>query len=155
MSTSVEARLKELGIELPEAPAPAANYVPFVQTGNLVIVSGQLPMVAGEIKSLGRLGNTLTVDDGYQAARICAINLIAQVKAACGGDLSKVKRVVRLGGFVNSTADFTDQPKVINGASDLMAEVFGDAGKHARAAVGVPGLPLGVSVEVEGIFEVS
>ena len=155
MNNPVEARLKELGIELPEAPAPAANYVPYVQTGNLVIVSGQLPMVAGEIKSLGRLGNTLSVDDGYKAARICAINLIAQVKAACGGDLSRVKRVVRLGGFVNSTADFTDQPKVINGASDLMAEVFGDAGKHARAAVGAPSLPLGVSVEVEGIFEVS
>lgn len=155
MSTSAESRLKELGIELPQAPAPAANYVPYVITGNLVIVSGQLPMVAGEIKSLGRCGNTLTVDDGYAAARICAINLIAQVKAACGGDLSRVKRVVRLGGFVNSTADFTDQPKVINGASDLMAEVFGDAGKHARAAVGVPSLPLGVSVEVEGTFEIS
>lgn len=152
--SDIAARLKELGIEIPEAPMPAANYVPFVITGNLVMVSGQLPMAGGEIKSSGRLGDDLSIDDGYEAAKLCAINLIAQVKAACNGDLNKVKRVVRLGGFVNSTADFTDQPKVINGASDLMAEVFGDAGKHARAAVGVPSLPLGVSVEVEGTFEI-
>lgn len=153
--SDIAARLKELGIEIPEAPMPAANYVPFVITGNLVMVSGQLPMAGGEIKSSGRLGDDLSIEDGYEAAKLCAINLIAQVKAACNGDLNKVKRVVRLGGFVNSTADFTDQPKVINGASDLMAEVFGDAGKHARAAVGVPSLPLGVSVEVEGTFEIS
>ena len=156
MNTStIDARLKELGIEIPDAPAPAANYVPFVQTGNTVIVSGQLPMVAGKIISSGQCGDSVSVDDGYAAARVCAINLIAQVKVACGGDLSRVKRVIRLGGFVSSTPDFTDHPKVINGASDLMAEVFGDGGKHARAAVGVAALPLGVSVEVEGTFEIS
>ena len=151
----IDARLKELGIEVPDAPPPAANYVPFVITGNTVVVSGQLPMVAGEITSSGHLGGGVSIDDGYAAARVCAINLIAQVKAACGGDLSRVKRVVRLGGFVNSTPDFTDHPKIINGASDLMAEVFLEAGKHARAAVGVAALPFGVSVEVEGTFEIS
>ena len=152
---NIDARLKELGIEIPAAPAPAANYVPFVVTGNTVVVSGQLPMVAGEITSSGQCGDSVSVDEGYNAARVCAINLIAQVKAACDGDLSRVKRVVRLGGFVNSTLDFTDHPKVINGASDLMAEVFAEAGKHARAAVGVASLPFGVSVEVEGTFEIS
>ena len=152
---NIDARLKELGIEIPAAPAPAANYVPFVVTGNTVVVSGQLPMVAGEITSSGQCGDSVSVDEGYAAARVCAINLIAQVKAACDGDLSRVKRVVRLGGFVNSTPDFTDHPKVINGASDLMAEVFAEAGKHARAAVGVASLPFGVSVEVEGTFEIS
>ena len=152
---NIDARLKELGIEIPAAPAPAANYVPFIVTGNTVVVSGQLPMVAGEITSSGQCGDSVSVDEGYAAARVCAINLIAQVKAACDGDLSRVKRVVRLGGFVNSTPDFTDHPKVINGASDLMAEVFAEAGKHARAAVGVASLPFGVSVEVEGTFEIS
>jgi len=154
MST-IEARLEELGITLPEAAAPAANYVPYVQTGNLVVVSGQITLENGTLKYVGRMGEDFTTEEGYEAAKLCGLNLIAQVKAACGGDLDRVQRVVRLGGFVNCTADFTDQPKVINGASDLMAAVFGDKGKHARAAVGVNTLPLGVAVEVEGLFEIA
>ena len=153
MST-IDARLAELGLNLPEAAAPAANYVPYVQTGKLVVVSGQITLENGELKYIGRVGQDFSTDEAYEAAKLCGLNLIAQVKAACGGDLNRVKRVVRLGGFVNCTDDFTDQPKVINGASDLMAEVFGDKGKHARAAVGVNTLPLGVAVEVEGMFEV-
>jgi enamine deaminase RidA (YjgF/YER057c/UK114 family) len=155
MPGKIEARLTELGIALPQAAAPAGAYVPYVVSGNLVFVSGQITLENGEIKYKGRLGETVSVDDGYAAARLCGLNLIAQVRAACAGDLDRVKRVVRLGGFVNSAPDFTDQPKVINGASDLMAEVFGDAGRHARAAVGAPSLPLGVSVEVDGIFEIA
>ena len=152
--SAIEARLAELGLTLPEAAAPAANYVPYVQTGNLVVVSGQITLENGDLKYVGRVGQDFTTDEAYEAAKLCGLNLIAQVKAACGGDLDRVKRVVRLGGFVNCTEDFTDQPKVINGASDLMAEVFGDKGKHARAAVGVNTLPLGVAVEVEGMFEI-
>ena len=152
---AIDARLAELGLTLPAAAAPAANYVPYVQSGNLVFVSGQITLEDGALKFVGRVGEDFTTEEAYEAAKLCGLNLIAQVKAACGGDLDKVKRVVRLGGFVNCTADFTDQPKVINGASDLMAEVFGDAGKHARAAVGVNTLPLGVAVEVEGVFEVA
>ena len=154
MST-IDARLAELGLTLPAAAAPAANYVPYVQSGNLVFVSGQITLQDGALQFVGRVGEDFTTEQGYEAAKLCGLNLIAQVKAACDGDLDRVKRVVRLGGFVNCTADFTDQPKVINGASDLMAEVFGDAGKHARAAVGVNSLPLGVAVEVEGLFEIS
>ena len=153
MTEKIEARLAELGIEIPDAPAPAANYVPFVVSGSLVFVSGQIPVKDGEIKFTGRLGKDMDVDEGYQAARLCGLNLIAQVKAAAGGDLERVKRVVKLGGFVNSAAGFTDQPEVVNGASDLMAEVFGAAGKHARFAVGAPSLPRGVAVEVDGFFE--
>lgn len=153
--SAIDDRLAELGLTLPEAAAPAANYVPYVQTGNLVFVSGQITLLNGELKYVGRVGQDFTTEDGYEAAKLCGLNLIAQLKAACGGDLGRVKRVVRLGGFVNCTAEFTDQPKVINGASDLMAEVFGDAGKHARAAVGVNTLPLGVAVEVEGLFEIA
>lgn len=153
MSESIQSRLDALGITLPEAPAPAANYVPFVQTGNLVFVSGQISNGPdGLIK--GRLGEGMDADEGYAAARTCGISLIAQLRAACGGDLERLVRVVKLGGFVNSTGDFTDQPKVVNGCSDLMVEVFGDKGRHARAAVGVPALPLGVAVEIEGIFEI-
>jgi len=154
MSGTVEARLKEHGITLPQASAPAANYVPFVVSGNLVFVSGQVTVDNGKLKYLGTVGDDLTVEDGYAAARLCGLNLVAQVKAACDGDLDRVKRVVKLGGFVNCTNDFTDHPKVINGASDLMAEVFADAGQHARFAVGAPALPLGVSVEVDGVFEI-
>jgi enamine deaminase RidA (YjgF/YER057c/UK114 family) len=154
MSGTVEKRLQEKGITLPQAAAPAANYVPFVVTDNLVFVSGQVTVDNGTLKYLGTVGDDLNVEDGYAAARLCGLNLIAQVRAACGGDLDRVTRVVKLGGFVNCTADFTDHPKVINGASDLMAEVFGEAGQHARFAVGAPSLPLGVSVEVDGIFEI-
>lgn len=154
MSETIQSRLEALGITLPEAPAPAANYVPFVQSGNLVFVSGQIASGPdGLIK--GRLGEDMDADAGYTAARHCGISLITQLRAACGGDLERLVRVVKLGGFVSSTAGFTDQPKVINGCSDLMVEVFGDKGRHARAAVGVPSLPLGVAVEIEGIFEIA
>ncbi len=155
MVGTIDSRLAELGIELPEAAAPAANYVPYAISGNQVYVAGQVTVWNGEFKFIGRLGDELGVDEGYQAARLCALNIIAQVKVACGGDLDRVVRCVKLGGFVNSTPDFTDQPKVVNGASDLMAEVFQDAGKHARFAVGTAVLPLGVAVEVDAIFEIS
>ncbi|WP_026869835.1 RidA family protein [Inquilinus limosus] len=153
MAGSIEARLREKGITLPAVAAPAANYVPSVISGNMLYVSGQVPFVDGKISHTGKLGAEFAVEDGYACARICAINILAAAKAALG-DLDRVVRVVKLGGFVNSTPDFTDQPKVVNGASDLMAEAFGDAGKHARAAVGVAQLPLGCAVEVEAIFEI-
>lgn len=153
---AIDARLSELGIEIPETPAPAGNYVPWTVAGNLVFCAGQIPLAGGEVTHKGQIGAGAGADieHGYAAARVCAVNLLAQVKAACGGDLDRVVRVVRLGGFVNAAPGFTDHPKVINGASDLMVEVFGDAGKHARAAVGCSSLPLGVSAEVEGVFEI-
>ncbi len=155
MVGAIDRRLAELDIELPRAAAPVANYVAFVVTGDQLFISGQVPVVGGEIKYRGRLGDDMAVDDGYQAARACALNIIAQVKAACGGDLDRVVRCVKLGGFVASTPDFTDQPKVVNGASDLMVEVFGDKGHHARFAVGMVALPLGVAVEVDAVFEIT
>lgn len=152
--SEIETRLAELGLTLPEAPAPAANYVPFVQTGNLVFVSGQISRDnAGLIT--GKLGADLDLAAGQAAARACALALLAQVRAACGGDLGRVRRVVKLGGFVNSTPDFTQQPQVINGASDLLVAVLGDAGRHARAAVSAPSLPLGVAVEIDAVFEIA
>ena len=154
MASNVDARLKDLGITIPDAPAPAANYVPYTVTGNLVFVSGQVPFVDGKLTATGRIGEDATPEDGYEQARICAINLIAQVKAACGGDLDRVTRVVKLGGFVASADDFNGQPGVVNGASDLMVEVFGDAGRHARFAVGTNALPLGCIVEIDGVFEI-
>jgi enamine deaminase RidA (YjgF/YER057c/UK114 family) len=150
---SIADKLAELSITLPNAAAPAANYVPYVQSGNLLFISGQLPFDQGQLLHNGRLGENVTPEQGYQAARQCAINIIAQIKAA--GGLEKVRRIVRLGGFVNSSADFTDQPQVVNGASDLFVAVFGDAGRHARAAVGVPSLPRGVSVEVDAVVELA
>ena len=150
----VHQTLKDLHIELPEAPAPAANYVPFVRTGNLIFVSGQIAMDANGLVR-GKLGENMSLEDGQKAARLCALNLLAQLNAACGGDLNRVTRIVKLTGFVNSTPDFSQHPQVVNGASDLFAELFGDAGKHARAAVGSSSLPMGVAVEVEGIFEVT
>jgi len=150
----IEARLAELGLTLPAAAAPAANYVPFVRSGATLYLSGQLPSKDGKLAHLGRLGEDVTIEDGYQAARLCGINLIAQIKAATG-DLDRVRRIVRLGGFVNSTGQFTDQPKVVNGASDLMVEVFGDAGRHARSAVACPSLPFGVAVEVDAVVELA
>ncbi len=149
----IDAKLAELGIVLPDAPAPAANYVPYVRVGNLVHVSGQISRNGATLLT-GKLGLDLDVAAGADAARSCAVALLAQVKAACGGDWSRFVRAVKLVGFVNSTADFTDQPKVINGASDLMVAVLGDAGRHARSAVSAASLPLGVAVEIEGIFEV-
>lgn len=153
MST-VESRLAALGITLPTPAAPAANYVPYVRSGNLLFVSGQIPVGPKGIEYVGKLGADADLDTGRAAARLCAINLIAQVKAAIG-DLEKVVRVVKLTGFVNATLDFVDHPKVINGASDLMVEAFGEAGRHSRSAVGAAGLPFGVAAEVEGIFEIA
>lgn len=151
--SQIESRLAELGVTLPDAPAPAANYVPFVVVGTLVHISGQVSQGPdGLIK--GRLGADLSVEQGAEAAKRCAISLLAQLKKACGGDLSRLVRAVKLTGFVNSTADFTDQPKVINGASDFLVEALGDAGRHARSAVSAASLPLGVAVEIEGIFEI-
>ena len=155
MAGMVEKKLQELGIALQEPRAPMANYVPFVRTGDLLHVSGQICLDGdGKLVAKGRLGDGVSVEDGQKAARVCAINLLAQVKAALG-DLDKVKRVVRLGGFINSAAGFTEGPKVMNGASDLMVAVFGDKGKHARSTVGVAALPADAAVEVEGLFEVS
>lgn len=153
MTGKIDARLKDLGIALPAAPAPAANYVPYVRTGSLVFVSGQISQGPdGPIR--GRLGADIDLAAGAAAARACGLAIIAQLRTACDGDLDRVVRAVKLTGFVNSTPDFTDQPKVINGCSDLMVEVFGDAGRHARAAVSAPSLPLGVAVEIDAVFEV-
>jgi enamine deaminase RidA (YjgF/YER057c/UK114 family) len=153
MGGRIEARLTELGVTLPAASPPAANYVPFVALGDMLHVSGQISNGPGGLIT-GRLGEGMTVEDGAAAARACAISLLAQVRAACGGDLDRLVRVVKLVGFVNSTPGFTDHPKVVNGASDLLVEVLGDAGRHARSAVGVAALPLGVAVELEGIFQI-
>ena len=151
--SQIESRLAELGVTEPDAPAQAANNVRVVVVGNLVLISGQISQNAdGLIK--GRLGADLSVEQGAEAAKRCAISLLAQLKKACGGDLSRVVRAVKLTGFVNSTADFTDQPKVINGASDFLVAALGDAGRHARSAVSAASLPLGVAVEIEGIFEI-
>lgn len=149
---SVEAHLKELGIELPEAAAPVASYTPVVVHDGLAYVSGQLPFVDGALKT-GRLGENVSLDEGMAAARACGLMILAQLKAA--GLLDRVERVIKLGAFVSSTTDFTDQPKVANGASDLMFEVFGEKGRHSRAAVGVPVLPLGAAVEVDAVIAVS
>ena len=151
--SGVEKRLEELGIKLPSAPASAANYVPYVIMGDLVFVSGQLPIASGDVTCRGHLGGGVSIDDGYQAAKVCAINVIAQLSQALDGDLDRVQRVIRLGGFVSSSPNFTDHPKVVNGASDLMVEVFGENGRHARAAVGVSSLPLGSAVEVEALVK--
>jgi enamine deaminase RidA (YjgF/YER057c/UK114 family) len=154
MAGTVEQTLGKLGITLPTPATPIANYVPFVKTGNLLMVSGQICFGAdGKLVAKGQLGGAVSVEDGQQAARACAINLLAQIKAALG-DLDKVVRVVRLGGFINSAPGFTDGPKVMNGASDLMVEVFGDKGRHARTTVGVSALPADAAIEVEGLFEV-
>ena len=153
MST-IESRLTALGVTLPDAPAPAANYVPFVRSGSTVYISGQISRDASGALILGKLGAGLDVAQGAAAAKTCAIALLAQLKAACAGDFSRVVRAVKLTGFVNSTADFTDQPKVINGASDFLVAVMGEAGCHARSAVSAASLPLGVAVEIEAIFEI-
>lgn len=153
MSGTFETRLADLGVTLPNAPAPAANYVPFVQVGDIVHVSGQISNGPDGF-IIGRLGDTMDAAQGAAAAKHCAISLLAQVKAACGGDLDRLVRVIKLTGFVNSTADFTDQPKVINGASDFLVDALGDAGRHARSAVSAASLPFGVAVEIEGIFQI-
>ncbi|MBL3569466.1 hypothetical protein BV509_02865 [Rhodovulum sulfidophilum] len=154
MSGKYEARLAELGVTLPDAPAPAANYVPYVTSGALVFVSGQISARDGAMIQ-GKLGADMDVAAGAEAAKACAISLLAQLKAACDGDLDRLVRVVKLTGFVNSTPEFGDQPKVVNGASDFLVEALGDAGRHSRSAVSAASLPFGVAVEIEGIFEIA
>ncbi len=155
MTGRIDARLKDLGIALPAPPAPVASYVPTVKTGNLVFVSGQVTAAPDGLKYVGVVGKDLSLDEGKAAARLCAINVLAQVKAACGGDLDRVTRCVKLSVFVNAVPGFTQHPEVANGASDLMVDVFGDAGKHARAAMGAGSLPRNVACEIEAIFEIA
>jgi enamine deaminase RidA (YjgF/YER057c/UK114 family) len=155
MAGGIEKRLAELRITLPQPAAPVANYIGFNRVGNIVIVSGQLPLADGKLVATGKLGAGVSVELGQQAARACFVNLVAQLKAATGGDLDSVKRVVRLGGFIACSPDFTQHALVMNGASDIAVEVFGDKGRHARTTIGVPSLPLDAAVEVEGMFEVA
>lgn len=154
MTDTIEARLAAAGVTLPDAAAPAANYVPFVVYGNLLQTSGQLPLDAGALAVSGKLGDGVSLDEGQRAARFCAINILAQAKAALGGDLTRIARLLKLTVFVASTPAFTEQHKVANGASDFLVEVLGDAGRHARSAVGVPALPLDAAVEIEALFEI-
>ena len=155
MSSAVDKRLAELGIVLPSPGAPGGNYVPFVVAGDLVFMAGQVARSEGRMAYAGKVGRDLGIEQGQAAARLCALNLLAQLKVACNGNLDRVARCVRLGGFVNCAPDFKDQPKVVNGASDLMIEVFGERGKHARTAVGVAALPSDSAVEVEAVFQLS
>lgn len=151
---SIEAKLKELSLTLPAVTMPAANYVPYAVSGNLVYLSGTLPMLEGKPQFIGKLGKDITLEQGQECAKLCGLNILAHLKNACGGDLGKVKRLVRMGIFVASAEGFTDQPKVANGVSDMMVGIFGEAGKHARFAVGVAELPFGVAVEVDATFEI-
>lgn len=153
MSGQFETHLSELGVTLPNAAAPAANYVPYMVVGDIVYVSGQLPMTEAGLIT-GKLGEDMATEQGAEAARACAINLLAQVKKACDGDLDRLVRVIKLTGFVNSTPDYPDQPKVVNGASDFLVEALGDSGAHTRSAVSAASLPFGVAVEIEGIFQI-
>ena len=155
MESKVEQRLEEIGVAIPNAPAPAANYLPFTRTGNLVFVSGQVPFVDGTLTVTGTVGKNASVEDAQKQARVCAINLLAQLKVACDGDLDRVVQVIKLGAFVASANDFYSQPAVVNAASDLMVVAFGDAGQHARFAVGSNALPLNCLVEIDGIFEIT
>ncbi|HEY5209530.1 MAG TPA: RidA family protein [Stellaceae bacterium] len=154
MAGKIEARLSELTIELPNAMPPMANYLPTVQAGDMIYVAGQICQWNGETRFLGKCGQEFDYERGRLAARLCGLNIVAQLRHALYGDLDRVVRCVRLGGFVNSTPDFTDQALVVNGCSDLMVEIFGDAGKHARTSIGVASLPAGAAVEVEGLFQV-
>ncbi|MBY0281355.1 MAG: RidA family protein [Alphaproteobacteria bacterium] len=155
MTSQVEKRLEDLGLVLPVATAALANYIPFTTHSNVIIISGQLPMRDGQVHYKGKVGSDLSLAEGQDAARLCGLNILTQLKAACDGNLDRVEKCLRIGGFVNCGPDFTDQPKVINGVSDLMVEVFGaDIGRHARAAVGVNSLPLGAAVEVEAMFRI-
>jgi enamine deaminase RidA (YjgF/YER057c/UK114 family) len=155
VTSAIEQRLAARGLDLPAAPAPAANYIPYPVSGQLLFVAGQLPFVAGKVAVAGRLGEDVSLEQGQEAARICALNLLAQARAACGGDLSRLARCLKLGGFVSCTPAFIEHPAVINGASDLMVEAMGEAGQHARFAVGCASLPRNAPVEVEGIFELA
>jgi enamine deaminase RidA (YjgF/YER057c/UK114 family) len=154
MANIIDQRLKELNIELDDATVPAGSYVPYVITNNLVFISGQLPFINGKLTIKGKVGDNVSLDDAVKMSEACAKALLSQLKAACNGNLDKVNKVVKLGGFVASAPNFTDQPKVINGASDLIVNIFGDKGKHSRFAVGVAALPLNVPVEIDGIFEI-
>jgi len=154
MPGRIETKLAELGIALPRPTAPIANYVPYVVSGNLVVISGQLPALDGKVAITGKLSWGVSIERGREAARLCFINLLGHLKAACGGDLDRVRRVVRLGGFIAGPPEFTDQALVMNGASDLAVAVFGEAGRHARTTVGVSALPADATVEVEGMFEI-
>lgn len=154
MSGKIEARMKELGITLPTPADPAGNYVGFVVTGNLAFLAGQVPQEGGVRKFIGKLGREFAVEEGQKAAELAALNMIARLKAACGGDLDRVVRCVKLVGFVNAVPEFGEHAKVVNGASDLVVKLFGEAGRHARSAVGMGSLPFGVAVEVEGVFEI-
>ena len=145
--------LKEKGYELPQAAAPAANYLPYQISGQQIFIAGQIPFINGEKMHIGRVGDTYSIDQGIEAARACALNLLAQANAAVAGDWSKIVRLVKLGAFVNCGSDFADHPKVVNGASDFMVEIMGNAGKHARFAVGASSLPFGVAVEIDAVFE--
>lgn len=153
VTSDLERHLMERGLQLPSAAAPAANYQPYTVSGRLLFISGQLPFQDGKVAVTGRLGAGVSVEQGQEAARLCALNILAQAKAACGGDLGRLARCLKLGGFVSCTPEFVDHPKVVNGASDLIAGVMGEAGQHARFAVGCASLPLGAAVEVEAIFE--
>ena len=155
MTSKVEQRLQKTGVTIPDAPSPAANYLPFTRTGNLVFVSGQVPFVDGKLEITGTVGKNASVEEAQEQAKICAINLLAQLKVACDGDLDRVVRVVKLGAFVASADNFFNQPIVVNAASDLMVEAFGEAGRHARFAVGTNALPLNCLVEIDGVFEIS
>ena len=155
MTSKVEQRLLKIGVTIPDAPSPAANYLPFTRAGNLVFVSGQVPFVDGKLEITGTVGENASVEDAQGQAKVCAINLLAQLKVACSGDLDRVIKVVKLGAFVASANDFFNQPIVVNAASDLMVEAFGEAGRHARFAVGTNALPLNCLVEIDGIFEIS
>jgi enamine deaminase RidA (YjgF/YER057c/UK114 family) len=155
VASTIQQRLLELGVTLPAAPAPAANYLPAVRSGNLLFIAGQVPLQNGQAQFIGKLGAGIDIEQGRQAARLCAINVLAQVAKALDGDLDRVVRCVRVGGFVNAVPEFTDHPVVVNGASDFFVSVFGEAGKHARTAVGAGSLPRGVAVEVEAVFEVA
>ena len=154
MPNIIDQRLKELNIELDDASVPAGSYVPYVITNNLVFISGQLPFIDGKLTIKGKVGDNVSLDDAVKMSEACAKALLSQLKAACNGNLDKVIKVVKLGGFVASAPNFIDQPKVINGASDLIVNIFGDKGKHSRFAVGVAALPLNVPVEIDGIFEI-
>lgn len=156
MASRINERLQELGIELPRAPAPAAAYVPWTRAGDTLYIAGQVPVYQGDMRYIGKVGKgaEFSVEEGQAAARMCGVNIIAQVAQALDGDLDRVVRCLKLGGFVNATPDFREHPKVINGASELMIQVFGDAGRHARYAVGANSLPFGVAVEIDGIFQV-
>jgi len=155
MPGRIDMKLAELGITLPRPMPPIANYVPYVVSGNLVVVSGQVPAVDGRIAVTGKVGNGLSLDQGVEAARLCFINVLVHLKSACSGDLDRVKRVVRLGGFIASLPEFTNHAQVMNGASDLAVAVFDEAGRHARTTIGVPALPADAAVEVEGLFEIN